>query len=266
MARGRGGPRDGLHARFRRVSDLTPRSVLRSPFTLPVVIGDEFTVEEEAIWEEFDTVGAGRFAIAAAGEHAPALKTISTEALTMTWDPKWMTAPGQNPRAVLRTLRQIFHKRAVFDLLVVRKPGADFPEFADFASIRRLAITVKRGEPDTRYIQLDLSQHRRISSRRRRHGKASNLPTTAVLGAADTLRSLALHYYGLESYWRLIAEANGIKNWGGEDPLVGMDRYKVGDRVKIPDRPHRAPADTGGTESPTHGVMAVAPGLELGGG
>jgi nucleoid-associated protein YgaU len=249
----------GLHARFRRISDLTPRSVLRQPFTLPAVIGDDFTVEEEALWEEFQTVSAGTFATPAAGEHGVALQTISTEALTLTWDPSWLAAPGQNPRTVINTLRKILRKRAVFDLLVTRKPGADFAEFADFASIRRLAVTVKRGEPDTRYFQIDFAQHRRISSRRRRHGRTANLPTTATLDANDTLRSLALHYYGSESRWRLIAEANGIKQWGGADPLVKMGRFKVGDRIKIPDRP----PSSGGTEALPPSSPAIGVAMEL---
>jgi hypothetical protein len=252
-----GHPRPGLHARLRRVSDVTPRTVLRTAFTLPVVIGDEFTIEEEALWEEFDTVSAGRFAQAAAGKLGQALSTFTSESLTMTWDPKWMVAPGQQPEKVLRTLRKILHERAVFDLLIVNKPSADFAEFAGYATIRRLAIVLKRGEPDTRYLQMDLSSHRRMSSRRRRHGRASNLPTTATLDANDTLRSLASHYYGTGELWRLIAKANGIDSWGSEDPLVKMGRYKVGDRIKIPERPHRGPPN-GGTTADTQGLIGDA--------
>jgi hypothetical protein len=221
--------------------------VLRQPFTLPVVIGDEFMVEEEALWEEWDSVGAGRFATPASGEHAEGLKTISTEALTIYSDPKWLVAPGQNPRAVKRTLQKILRKRAVFDLMIINKPGADFAEFNGFASLRRLAIVLKRGEADTRYLQLDLSEHRRISSRRRRHGKAADLPTTAKIGEKTTLRGLALHFYGIEEFWREIAKANGVTKWGSETPLVLLPRFKVGDRIKIPERPHRGPS--GGAEA-----------------
>lgn len=255
MTTKRGHPREGLHARLRRISDLTPRNVLREPLTLPVVIGEEFTIEEEALWEEFDTVSAGRFAQASAGRHAQALRTIDTEALTMTWDPGWLTEPNVEMERVLRTLKKVLRQRAVFDLLVVRKPSADFAEFSGPATLRRLAITLKRGEPDTRYLQLSVSSHRRMSSRRRRHGRASNLPTTATLDANDTLRSLALHYYGTGELWRLIAKANGITNWGSEDPLVKMNRYKVGDRIKIPERPHRS---NGGTTADTRGLVGQA--------
>jgi nucleoid-associated protein YgaU len=236
------------------VSGLTPRSVLRDPLSMPVVIGEEFTVEEEALWEEFDTVSAGRFAQAAAGKHAVALRTASMESLTLTWDPGWLTNPDHDPERVLRELRKVLRKRAVFDLLIVNKPGADYAEFAGFASIRRLAITLKAGEPDTRYLQVDLSAHRRMSSRRRRHGRTANLPTTAVLDKNDTLRSLALHYYGSGEQWRLIARANGITKWGSETPLVEMGRYKAGDRIKIPARP----VNNGGTTADTRGLVGQA--------
>lgn len=243
----KGHPRPGLHARFRAVRGLTPRSVLREPLILPVVIGDEFTVDEEAIWEEFDTVGAGRFAAAAAGKHSEALETISAEAMTMTWDPGFLVNPDTSIEEVKRGLKKILRRHAIFDLLVVNKPHSEFAEFSGFASIRRASVTLKRGEPDTRYLSIDISSHRRMSSRERGHdvasGRRGNLPTTTELTAGMTLRSLAEHYYGSGAEWRLIASANGIQSWGSEDPLVKMGRYKIGDRIKIP-----APTLRGGTE------------------
>lgn len=237
-----GHAREGLHARFRGVRGLTPRPVLRSPLTLPVVIGEEFTVEEEALWEDYDTVGDGRHSQAAAGKHGQALKTMSPEAMTMTWDPGFLVNPHVTMEHVKRQLEHIHHHRAIFDLLIVNKPHAPFAEFSGFASIRRLAITLKRGEPDTRYLSMDLSAHRRISSRERGHdgstaANGAHLPTTTTLKDDTTLRSLAEHYYGSGVAWRNIAGANGISKWGSEDPLVDMGRYKVGDRIKIPQAP-----------------------------
>jgi hypothetical protein len=224
-------PRPGLHARLRRVSGLTPRSVLREPLILPVVMGQEFAVEEEALWEEFDTVSAGRFAQPAAGKHGEALRTVNLESLTMTWDPGWLTNPGENPERVIKALKKVLRKRAVFDFLVVQKaPGIGFADFAGHASLRRLALVAPRGEADTRYIRMDISGHRRISANRRRHGRAEELPTT---------HQLAIHYYGTGEQWRVIAKANGIERWGSETPIVQMGRYKVGDRIKIPEPPPR---------------------------
>jgi hypothetical protein len=236
------GFRPGLHARMRSVPGLTPRSVLREPLRLPVVMGDSFTTEEESLWEEFDTVGAGRFASPAAGKDARALTTVTTESMTMTWDPGFLTNPDTGALMMIRNLRKILRKRAVFDLLVVQKPNVtELPDFSGLATIRRLAITTKSGEPESRYFQIDISSHREIDAQRRRHtagsGARSNLPTTAKLSATDTLRSLAEHYYGSGSAWRQIAGANGLSQWGSEDPLVKMGRYKVGDRIKIPQPP-----------------------------
>lgn len=255
------GFRPGLHARMRSVSGLTPRSVLREPLRLPVVMGDSFTTEEEALWEEFDTVSAGRFASPAAGKDARALTTVSTESMTMTWDPGFLTNPDTGALMMIRNLRKILRKRAVFDLLVVQKPNViGIPDFSGLATVRRLAVTAKSGEPESRYFQIDISSHREISASRRRHGAGATLPTTAKLTSSDTLRSLALHYYGTGEFWRLIAQANGITGWGSETPLTQMGRYKVGSRVKIPERPDRS--SNGGTTASKGGVLIA--GVALG--
>jgi hypothetical protein len=247
----KGHPREGLHARFRAIRGLTPRAVLRAPLILPVVIGDEFTVEEEALWEEFDTVGAGRFAQAAAGDHAAALHTVSPEAMSMTWDPGFLVNPDVTMEHVKKELQRILRRRAIFDLLVLNKPKGEFAEFAGYATLRRLSISLKRGEADARYLSMDLSSHRQISAVERSHGSASNLPTTTTITDDTTLRNLADHYYGNGSEWRLIAAVNGISSWGSEDPLVKMGRYKVGDRIKIPEQPGKS----GGTVAEKNGVL-----------
>lgn len=250
-----GHPREGLHARFRAVRGVTPRAVLRAPLILPVVIGDEFTVEEEALWEEFDTVGAGRFAQPAAGDDAPALHTVSGEGMTMTWDPGFLVNPDVHMKVVKKELQRILRKRATFDLLVLNKPRGEFAEFSGLASLRRLSITLKRGEPDTRYLSFDLSSQRLMTAGERGHGANSNLPTTTTITNDSTLRNLAEHYYGDGSEWRLIAVVNGITSWGSEDDLVKMGRYKVGDRIKIPELPGKS-----------GGVVAEKNGELIGGG
>lgn len=247
-AASQGAPRLGLRVRLRAVHGLTPRHILRQPLVLPVVIG-EFTVEEEYLWEDFPTVGSGEHSTPAAGKNAAPLQSFDAETLTLSWSPKWLVAPNQDPRHVRRALMEIGRKRAVFDLLATNRPGADFAEFAGYARLARMARTLKPGEPDTRYFALSFKQFRPMNAPRRRHGP--RLPTTHKLDANDTLRSLARHYYGDGSMWRLIANANGLRNWGSEDAIVKTKRFDVGDRIKIPDRPDR-PGSTGsgGTEYP----------------
>lgn len=227
-------PRAGLHARLGAVHGLTPRQVLRSPLTLPVVIGDEFTVEEEYGWEDFTTVGAGEHSSPSPGEHARPQAKMSGETMTLTWSPHWLAAPHQSPEKVRRELLKIGRKHAIFDLLIINKPSADYAEFSGYATIRRMARTIKRGEADTRYYSFDISEYRPMDTGQKRHRFGPRLPTTHALDANDTLRSLARELLGKEQYWRLIAQVNGIDNWGGNDPIVNSKRYKVGDRLKIP--------------------------------
>lgn len=255
-------PRPGLHLRLRSVNDLTPRRILRSPFTIPVVTGDELSIEEEALWTDFDTVGAGRFTSPAAGKDAAMLQTFTANGMTLFWDPKWVVMPGQDPGDVIDELQAILRAHAVFDMLLTRKPGASFAEFSGFAILRNLVTGLKKGEADARYLQMDFTSYRRMSSRRRRHGKAANLPTTATLSADDTLRTLAKQYYGKGAEWRLIAKANGIDHWGSEDPLVKMGRYKEGDKIKIPQPPHQAAPKVGAAEDFGGGVSQA---VEVGG-
>lgn len=255
----KGHPREGLHARFRAVRGVTPRAVLRAPLILPVVIGDEFTVEEEALWEEFDTVGAGRFAQPAAGDHAAALHTVSPEGMTMTWDPGFLVNPDVTMQHVKRELQRILRRRAIFDLLILNKPKGEFAEFSGLATLRRLSLTLKRGEPDARYLSMDLSSHRQMTLTERGRGATSNLPTTTALTGDSTLRNLAEHYYGDGSEWRLIALANGITSWGSEDPLVKMGRFKPGDRIKIPEQPGKSGGTVAEKNGELIGGVAVGP-------
>lgn len=227
-------PRPGLHARLRAIEELTPAQVLRTPLTLPVVIGEEFTVEEEFLWEDFNTVGGGEHSSPAPGQGRPQAR-FTGETMSLTWNPRWLATPHVSPERMRRELLRIGRRRAIFDLLVVNKPNADFAEFSGYATIRRIARTIKRGEPDTRYYSIDFAEYRPMSVGQRKHRFGTRRPTTVALDKDDTLRSLAREHLGHEGYWRNIAQANGLTNWGSNDPIVDSKRYKVGDRIKIPD-------------------------------
>ncbi|HXI94950.1 MAG TPA: hypothetical protein VNG04_02385 [Candidatus Acidoferrum sp.] len=227
-------PRAGVHARLRAVHDLTPSSVLREPLLLPVVIGEELSIDEEYLWEDFTTVASGEHSSPSPGNSRP-LARLTGETMSLTWNPRWLANPDVNPEQVRRELLRIGRRRAIFDLLLVNKPGADFAEFSGYATIRRISSALKRGEADSRYYTLDIVEYRPMSAGRRKHRYGTRRPTTHALDANDTLRSLARELLGNEGYWRKIAAANGLTHWGSNDPIVDSKRYKVGDRIKIPD-------------------------------
>lgn len=226
--------RGGLHVRLSAIHTLTPRAVLRAPLLLPVVIGEEFSIDEEYPWEDFTTVGSGEHSSPAPGNARPQAK-FTGETMSLTWDARWLANPDISPEKLRRELLRIGRRRAIFDLLVVNRPRADFAEFNGYASIRRISRAIKRGEADSRYYTIDFAEYRPMSAGRRKHRYGARTPTTHALDKNDTLRSLARELLGNEGYWRLIAQANGLTNWGSDDPIVDSKRYKVGDRIKIPD-------------------------------
>jgi hypothetical protein len=227
-------PRPGLHARLRAVHDLTPAHVLRTPLTLPVMIGEEFAVDEEYPWEDFPTVGGGEHSSPAPGNARPQAK-FTGETMSLTWSPRWLAMPDVSPEKLQRELLRTGRRRAIFDLLIVNRPSADFAEFSGYANIRRISRAIRRGEPDARYYTIDFSEYNPLTVGQRKHRFGSKRPTTHALDANDTWRSLARELLGNEGYWRNIAQENGMTNWGSNDPLVDSKRFKVGDRVKIPD-------------------------------
>lgn len=239
------GPR--LAVRLRHAKGLTRRDVLRQPIYIPAIIGDDQEDSRDAGWQDIDTIGAGQFSVPSAGKHAPKLRTWQREFLVMNWDPKWMLYKGQDPRHVIREFERVLDSRTPVHYLEWMKPpirGFGGPEFSGLVTLRNLTRRQTHGEADTRYLTIQITEFRDMRIGRRRHGGGrgshhhGRLPTTHKINSFDTLRLLAHHYYGEGSLWRLIAHANGIKHWGSEDPLVDMQRYKVGDKVRIPKRDH----------------------------
>lgn len=227
-------PRAGLHVRLRAVHDLTPAHVLREALLLPVMIGEELSIDEEYPWEDFTTIGDGEHSTPSPGKNAKPLARFTGETMSLTWDARWLANPDVNPEKLRRELLRIGRRRAIFDLLVVNKPSADFAEFSGYAGIRRISRAIKRGEPDSRYYSIDFAEYRPMTVGQRNHKFGAKTPTTHTLTADDTLRSLARELLGNESFWRNLAAANGLTNWGSSDPIVDSKRYKVGDKIKIP--------------------------------
>lgn len=229
----------GLRVRFAAL-DTTDKSVLKDPLYLPAVLGD-FTVREESAASTVDTISGGQFTtIPAGGLTARQLRSLDIEALTLDWNPAWLVESGLDPDAVRDELQTLLRlKRAgEFEFLAMLKLGRGRPEELRMHGIvSALERTLKHGEPNARYYTLTIAEARFGSTTRRSVGRpADKLPTTHKLTSHDTLLSLAKKYYGRYDGWRDIRDANSISlRWGQSEPLVKMHRYKVGDKVKIPE-------------------------------
>jgi hypothetical protein len=242
-----------LRIRLTRAPGRTPKHVLRKPLRFPVALGDTFEVTEDAGWEDYETVGAGELSSPRLGPGARGLESFTGETMSCTWDPSWMTYPGQNPGDVREALQDVLRSRSPFYLLALVGPTGHRPEFSGLATMRTLTRTLRHGEPDARYYTIDFRRYREAEVGRRRHveggGGNPRLPTHHELKDDDTLESLARRYYGKPNLWKWIARANGIHSWGSRDPIVETHRYHAGDRLLIPKPPGNATDDDDTTQS-----------------
>lgn len=228
---------EGLRARLARIPGQTPKGVLGRPLVLPAVVRT-FGWTEDASHSEYDTLRAGQFSQPAMGPAtARRLRQLDDiETLTLTWDPPWLVNRGLDPHRVYSDLFAVLRSRRPVQLTVT--PANDERAVLRMkVTIRSIATQIREGEPDTRYYVLRITEWREadVSRRSKRGGDSSKLPTTHKLAAEDTLYSLSQRYYKSAMGGAAdIAKANRIKGWGKKDPLVGMRRFKVGDKITIP--------------------------------
>jgi hypothetical protein len=252
--------RPGLRVRLRRVQGLTPKNTLREPLYLPCLIGQEFIQIKTAGHSEWQTVSAGEFSQGWGGKRAPTLDDLSFDSLSLTWDADWLTNPDTDPDEMRRELDRVLGSRKAFHLAIFLYPNGRGAEARGLYTLRSVERRLPRGEPDTRYYTLQFKEFREPNQRRRSSRKSERLPVRHLVQKGDTLRKLAKRYYGDGSLWRVIANVNGISNWGSEDDLTKIKRFeKDGARITVPD----IESDAGGVgpEFPEDGI-GIAPAVE----
>jgi nucleoid-associated protein YgaU len=222
-----------LRVRLSRIAGETPHGVLSTPLYLPAVLGD-FTVVEEASFEEYQTHRAGAFAAPAAGPAtARQLRTVDLQALTIDWAASWATFT--DPREVMNELNAVLRARRPCELFAITRWG-DPSELRMNVNIRRLERTLRPGEADTRYWTLAISEWRNPKGGRRSTDppRKDRFPKTAALASSTTLQDLARTFYGDETQWRLIGGANGLAEWGPRTAIIKSGLFRKGSKVTIP--------------------------------
>jgi nucleoid-associated protein YgaU len=232
----------GLRVRFSRINGQTPRGVLERPLWLPVVMGD-FVVAEEAAHADYETIGAGQFSAPAGGPaSARQLREADMQSLTLDWDAPW-TIGTRTPAQVKVELYKILRSRRPF--LVLATITGSGTELRMNATLRSINRTLRPGEADTRYYDLQVREWREASvvrkssagiGRKGGAGGQTKLPAKHKLTAGDTFNSLSRDYYGSYTQARDIAQSNGVYGWGMTTPIVQTDRFKVGDSITIPEK------------------------------
>lgn len=233
----------GLVARLSPVKGVTSPAVIKHNVYLPCILGT-FTVAETALWNDYNTVSAGQFSQpGAGGPGAQQLKTMTLDTLTLAWDAKWMVVTNQSERVIRDTLQRILRRRQPVMLMINFNPKPDkTPVYFEAISIRNTSTDIRPGEGDTHYITIGIEQWRDTTTGRRgsttgdgARKRGVSLPATVKLAAGDTLDSLSFAYYGTYAGWRAIRDANGItKKFGPKSAIVGLAKWKVGSKIKIP--------------------------------
>lgn len=246
----------GLSVRFTRLEGVTDNKVLveRVPdVTGRIVTGrdkplylqctlDDFTITEDAPWEDFDTVGDGQYSRPPSGR---SLQVVNFASLAIDGDAPWIVDDAAGSKdEIRRTLRSLERSNSPFGLLVRNRTtgevvlgGGEANPF--MGTLRQLGRTIKVGEGGDLYLDIQITEWRDGRVIRSSHGGGGKrkLPTVAFLTATDTLMSLAKVYYGSSSQaWRSIANENGITNWGPSTPIVFAALWRIGAPIRIPKR------------------------------
>lgn len=256
---------EGVRVRLRPIHGLTPKLLLPEPLRFPAIVGEDFSWETTGLHTEYRTIGRGEFSLGAAGgrENRQLRRLPPFTVLTSWTDYPFLSYRGggkaTNPKEVRDRLEAIADSNKPVWLIVTlakKLPGGP-KELKMMATCRSVGYRIPHGEVDTRYLSVEFVEYREAAIGRRKSSgggggrkskgrgkKKSDLPTNHKLGQFDSFRDLAKDYYGSKNQWKVIAEANGMRNWDGSTAIVKSHRYKVGDKVKIPAAP------SGGTQAP----------------
>lgn len=237
-----------LVVRFSKINQ-SPAGVLPQSLYLQVPSLEDWTVESSADWQDY-TTKTGEYSNAGGG---PLLQSTTFQTLTI-GDPDagYVLAGSSDPDYIDAQLIALRDNRAPFLIMVyfgqVPLSASDdaalqnnlrASELRMRATIRSLTRISRFGEPETVYWTIAVKEWRdavvdRQLLRARSRSGGSALPFRYALASGDTLRSISKDFYGNDSFWRTIAEANGIRNWGASTSLTSRPGLNAGTRLSIP--------------------------------
>jgi hypothetical protein len=232
-----------LQVRLSRIPGITARDVLRESLIFGVILGD-FEWSEDAEWREFQTVAAGTRSQPGPGSGAKGrgLRALSMEVLTQ-WGRRlpYENDRGSTGNEIRDGLAAILRARAPFRFVATLNTAFDTDpaELRMDARLLSMTRTTRHGQPDSRYLSIDISEYRGVDTDRRSRIKSDKFPLKHKLAAGDTLRSLAKRYYKNQgSQWNRIKEGNGgsrgrMKGLGPDDAIVGHGGLKAGATVRV---------------------------------
>ena len=163
----------GLRVRLRKIAGKTHKSVLpRAMYLQMGPIGEDFSFEETAEHIEYRTISSGEFSAPAPGRGASArsLRSTSFQTLTLEWDARWLVNHDITPEQTREELYEILRLRTPFELLISRQlpeHGGSSHELLMDATLRSIVRSLRAGEADTRYYDLQFREWRKAEVGRR---------------------------------------------------------------------------------------------------
>lgn len=232
-------------------SETYSHEALRKPLKLPAVV-DSFTVSEDTVFSEYESLAKGQFALpGAGGPSARRLRATELRIFTADFDADWLES-SLDPGDVHKQLTTIMRTRKAFELQAAVYPSPGYGELSMNATIRSVTRELVPGQANVRYFTVSIVEARKLEIERYGAGKASRkkgtkLPTTYTVDAGESLGFVSRLFYGSPNHWRLIAKANGIKNMGVATPFKADRKL----RVPVLREEGSAQASPGGFEAPS---------------
>lgn len=257
--------RDGYVVSFFAIPGVTASGVLPDPLILPCVVND-IEVQESADHNDYTTVAIGDFSQPSGGRFARKLQTTSLDVLCTSYQMPF--APGEfgshpDPLRIEAQLRSVMRRRTPVQFFVDDRSPLSAPSSAaaiaaaaEFqmssatgggCTFRSLSRTRRAGNPGALWLTVEITEWRNPDANLTVSTQAFNgrsLPTTYKTKAGDSLRSIALDFYGSYSYWTTIAKANHLRSQFQSIPLA------PGTTLKIPVRPAKASAPKSSSSHP----------------
>lgn len=228
----------GLVIVLRSIKKVTSPKVLKVPFAFQCPPLESLSRDGTFAFQQYDTISRGQFN----RQQGRALKTISFTTVFVDYDATFtLTANrniGPNPVIEVAKLEAIRDHGTPFELVVGqqalwgRQDVHWGPRNQNAAVISELRVEERAGEVDARYVTVTFQEYRSVHLLRNAIGgrnvdpeRGRKFPAHVKLTVKGTphstdLYSLAKHFYGEQSAWRLIAKANGIRNWAPSRSLV----------------------------------------------
>lgn len=229
---------DGQRVSLAREEGYTAQGKLRVPLRFQLPPHEAITRTASFTWSNFDALDTESGVAERTRPGGPRLRTVSLSTMFLAWDASFQVwKPGLlDPILAVREIEQLCLKGVKFRLRIHNPRMYTHDDVNMLAVITQCPITEEPGEPDTRYLRMDVQEYVPTEVERKAiHNQLG--PWTHTVKAGDTLYKLAKRYYHRQSDWRRIAKAPENGNLEQQAPshdLIGWSKKHHRKTIRIP--------------------------------